>query len=62
LRSNRTVALKETTNITKHPKKNENYNKILENPFNFNPPLPLLPESATNHVVLIKRKRKNNIL
>jgi hypothetical protein len=33
---NRTVTLKETTNSTKHPKKNENYNKILEKPFIFN--------------------------
>jgi hypothetical protein len=30
------LALKETTNNTKHPKKNENYNKILEKPFIFN--------------------------
>jgi hypothetical protein len=26
----------ETTNNTKHPKKNENYNEILEKPFIFN--------------------------
>jgi hypothetical protein len=34
--ANRTLALKETTNNTKHPKKNENYNEILEKPFIFN--------------------------
>jgi hypothetical protein len=34
--ANKTLALKETTNNTKHPKKNENYNEILENPFIFN--------------------------
>jgi hypothetical protein len=33
---NRTLALKETTNSTKHTKKNENYNEILEKPFIFN--------------------------
>jgi hypothetical protein len=33
--ANRTLALKETTNSTKH-KKNENYNKIVEKPFIFN--------------------------
>jgi hypothetical protein len=33
---NRILALKETPNSTKHPKKNENYNEILENPFIFN--------------------------
>jgi hypothetical protein len=51
--ANMTLALKETTNSTKHPKKNKNYNEILEKPFIFNlqtvdgaPPLPLLPESA----------------
>jgi hypothetical protein len=33
---NRTLALKETTNSTKHPKKNVNYNEILEKPFIFN--------------------------
>jgi hypothetical protein len=33
---NKTLALKETTNITKHLKKNKNYNEILENPFIFN--------------------------
>jgi hypothetical protein len=31
--ANRTLALKETPNSTKHPKKNENYNEILEKPF-----------------------------
>jgi hypothetical protein len=31
-----TLALKETTNSTKHLKKNENYNKILEKPFIIN--------------------------
>jgi hypothetical protein len=31
--ANRTLALKETTNSTKYPKKNENYSKILEKPF-----------------------------
>jgi hypothetical protein len=31
-----TLALKETVNNTKHPKKNENYNVILEKPFIFN--------------------------
>jgi hypothetical protein len=31
-----TLALKETTNSTKHLKKNENYNEILEKPFIFN--------------------------
>jgi hypothetical protein len=30
------LALKETPNSTKHPKKNENYNEILEKPFIFN--------------------------
>jgi hypothetical protein len=34
--ANRTLALKETTDSTKHPKKNENYNEILEKPFIFN--------------------------
>jgi hypothetical protein len=34
--ANRTLALKETTNSIKHPKKNENYNKILEKSFIFN--------------------------
>jgi hypothetical protein len=34
--ANRTLALKETPNSTKHPKKNEYYNEILENPFIFN--------------------------
>jgi hypothetical protein len=34
--ANRTLALKETLNSTKHLKKNENYNKILEKPFIFN--------------------------
>jgi hypothetical protein len=34
--TNRTLALKETMNSTKHPKKNENYNKILEKPFIIN--------------------------
>jgi hypothetical protein len=34
--ANRTLALKETTNSTKNPKKNENYNEILEKPFMFN--------------------------
>jgi hypothetical protein len=33
---NRTLALKETANSTKHPKKNENYNEIPKKPFNFN--------------------------
>jgi hypothetical protein len=33
---NRTLALKETTNSTKHSKKNKNYNEILEKPFIFN--------------------------
>jgi hypothetical protein len=33
---NRTLALKEITNSTKHPKKNENYNEIFEKPFIFN--------------------------
>jgi hypothetical protein len=33
---NRTLPLKETTNSTKHPKKNKNYNEILEKPFIFN--------------------------
>jgi hypothetical protein len=33
---NRTLALKETTNSTEHPKKNENYNEILEKPSIFN--------------------------
>jgi hypothetical protein len=32
------MEFKETTNTTKHPKKNENYNKILEKPFIFNLP------------------------
>jgi hypothetical protein len=31
-----TLTLKETANNTKHLKKNENYNEILEKPFNFN--------------------------
>jgi hypothetical protein len=31
-----TLALKETTNSTKHHKKNKNYNKILEKSFTFN--------------------------
>jgi hypothetical protein len=54
--ANRTLALKETPNSIKHPKKNENYNEILEKPFIFKlqspdhvddaPPLPLLPQSA----------------
>jgi hypothetical protein len=30
------LALKQTTNSTKHSKKNENYNEILEKPFIFN--------------------------
>jgi hypothetical protein len=30
--TNRTLALKERSNITKHSKKNENYNEILEKP------------------------------
>jgi hypothetical protein len=34
--ANKTLALKETTNSTKHPKKNKNYNEILEKPFIFN--------------------------
>jgi hypothetical protein len=34
--ANRTLVLKETTNSTKHPKKNKNYNEILEKPFIFN--------------------------
>jgi hypothetical protein len=34
--ANRTVTLKETTNSTKHLKKNENYNEILKKPFIFN--------------------------
>jgi hypothetical protein len=33
---NRTLALKETANSTKHFKKNENYNEILKKPFIFN--------------------------
>jgi hypothetical protein len=33
---NRTLALKETSNSTKHLNKNENYNEILEMPFVFN--------------------------
>jgi hypothetical protein len=33
---NKTLAVKETTNNTKHPKKNENYNEILEKLFIFN--------------------------
>jgi hypothetical protein len=33
---NRFLVLKETTNSTKHPKQNENYNKILEKPFILN--------------------------
>jgi hypothetical protein len=33
---NSSLALKETTNSTKHPKRNKNYNKILEKPFIFN--------------------------
>jgi hypothetical protein len=31
--ANRTLELKETMDSTKHPKKNENYNEILEKPF-----------------------------
>jgi hypothetical protein len=34
--ANKTLALKETMNNTKHLKKNENYNKIFEKPFIFN--------------------------
>jgi hypothetical protein len=34
--ANRILALKKTTNSTKHPKKNKNYNEILEKPFIFN--------------------------
>jgi hypothetical protein len=34
--ANRTLALKETRNSTKHPKKNKYYNEILEKPFIFN--------------------------
>jgi hypothetical protein len=34
--ANRTLALKETTNNKKHPKKNENYNETLEKLFIFN--------------------------
>jgi hypothetical protein len=34
--ASRTLALKETTNSTKHLNKNENYIKILEMPFIFN--------------------------
>jgi hypothetical protein len=34
--ANRTLASKETTNSTKHLKKNENYNDIFEKPFIFN--------------------------
>jgi hypothetical protein len=34
--ANRTLALKETPNSTKHPKKNENYNEIFEKSFIFN--------------------------
>jgi hypothetical protein len=34
--ANRTLTLKETPNSTKHLKKNENYNEILEKPFIFN--------------------------
>jgi hypothetical protein len=34
--ANRTLALKQTTNSTKHPKKNKNYSEILEKPFIFN--------------------------
>jgi hypothetical protein len=48
--ANMTLTLKETPNSTKHPKKNENYNEILEKPFKFNLQnvllLPLLPASA----------------
>jgi hypothetical protein len=33
---NRTLALKEIPNSTKHLKKNKNYNEILEKPFIFN--------------------------
>jgi hypothetical protein len=33
--SNRTLALEETPNNTKHLKKNKNYNEILEKPFIF---------------------------
>jgi hypothetical protein len=33
--ANKTLALKETTNSTKHPPKKENYNEILEKPFIF---------------------------
>jgi hypothetical protein len=34
--TNRTLALKEITNIVKHPKINKNYNEILEKSFTFN--------------------------
>jgi hypothetical protein len=34
--ANRTLALKETMNSIEHPKKNKNYNEILEKPFIFN--------------------------
>jgi hypothetical protein len=34
--ANRTLALKETSNSTKYPKKNKNYNEIFEKPFIFN--------------------------
>jgi hypothetical protein len=34
--ANKLLALKETTNSTKHLKKNENYNEILEKPLIFN--------------------------
>jgi hypothetical protein len=43
------MALKQTTNSTKHPK-NENYNELLDlqpsDHVDGAPPLPLLPESA----------------
>jgi hypothetical protein len=34
--ANRTLALKVTMNSIEHPKKNENYHEIFENPFIFN--------------------------
>jgi hypothetical protein len=34
--ANRTLALKDTPNSTKHPKKNKNYNKVLGKPSIFN--------------------------
>jgi hypothetical protein len=49
------LALKETTDSTKHVKKNKNYNEILKKPFIFNlhivrvdgvTPLPHLPRLA----------------